>query len=247
VCTLTAAWQTFESHPVVIAANRDERYDRPSVTPHAIEADGRRIVAPTDEEVGGTWIGYNDSGLVAALTNQWVRTTEGERSRGLLVRDVLARESAEAAARHVESELAERRYEGFFLLLADASACVLIDYDGGPTITHLDPGVHVVMNVGYDRSYFVPETRTDGAERQARNGRRLYEELRPEPGEAALEWRDRAASCLGDHDYGVCIHGDGFGTRSSSLIAVDAAGNGDYRFAAGPPCEAVYERVDAEA
>ena len=251
MCTLTVAWQTFESHPVVVAANRDERYDRPSAAPRSVPADpagngsDRRMVAPVDEEAGGTWIGYNDAGVVAALTNQWVQLPEGERSRGLLVRDALARESAEAAARAVERELAERRYEGFFLLLADGNACVLIGYDGGPTITHLDPGVHVVMNVGYDASYFVPEARADVAERQARNGRRLYGELRPEPSEGALEWRDRAASCLGDHDYGVCIHGDGFGTRSSSLITVDAAGNGEYRFAPGPPCETDYERIDA--
>jgi hypothetical protein len=252
VCTLTVAWQAFASHPVVVAANRDERYDRPSAPPHTFEVNGRRVLAPTDEEAGGTWMGYNDAGLFAALTNRWVKLPAGERSRGLLVRDVLGRESAEAAARLVERELDERRYEGFYLLLADANACILLSNDGGTRVTHLDPGVHVVMNVGYDWSYFVPEFRPEPAERQADSGRRLYEALQPDPGESAREWRDRAGTALGDHRFGVCIHGEDesgvaaqFGTVSSSLVTVDADGTGAFHFADGPPCETDFERVEA--
>lgn len=250
MCTLTVAWQTFASHPVVVAANRDERYDRPSVAPHAFDVEGRRVVAPTDEEAGGTWMGYNDAGLFVALTNRWVDLPAGERSRGLLVRDALGCERAEDAARLVERELDVTRYEGFYLLLADANACILVSNDGGTHVTHLDPGVHVVMNVGYDTGYFVPEFRPEPAKRQAENGRRLYESLQPEPGESAVEWRDRAGTALGDHRYGVCIHGEdesgeaaGFGTVSSSLVTIDGDGRREFHFADGPPCETAFERV----
>jgi len=253
VCTLTLAWQSFDT-PVVVGANRDERYDRPA-SPPAVREGKRRFVAPLDEEAGGTWIGYNEAGLVAALTNRWlpgsVEPGTGDRSRGLLVRDVLGRSGAEDAARFVERELAGRAYEGFYLLLADARAALLIENDGGPRIHRLAPGVHVVMNVGFDANYRLPDEERlhEPARRQAESGRRLFERLRPEPGERADAWRDRAAGALGDHDVGVCIHdagpGGGFGTRSSSLITVDGAGRGTYLFADGPPCETPYEPVDA--
>jgi len=260
VCTLTVAWQVFDE-PLVVAANRDERYDRPARAPSVLDVDApdggsaRRVVAPIDREAGGTWIGYNDAGVVVALTNRWLpggaAPDEGARSRGLLVRDALARPSAEAAIRYVERELVGRAYEGFYLLAADDGAALLVENDGGPRIHRLAPGVHVVMNVGFDANYRLPDEERlhEPARRQAESGRRLFERLRPEPGERADAWRDRAAGALGDHDVGVCIHdagpGGGFGTRSSSLITVDGAGRGTYLFADGPPCETPYEPVDA--
>lgn len=262
MCTLTFAWQTFADRPLVVAANRDEAYARESSPPAVRTLDsGRRVVAPRDEEAGGTWMGYNDAGVFVALTNRWVDKPEGDRSRGQLVLDALDAPSAEAAVRDVERDLDRRRYEGFFLLVADATACVLVTDEGGGSIHHLDPGVHVVMNVGYDTSYFVPEFRPAPAKRQAANGRRLFDHLQPEPGEAAAEWRDRAGDALGDHEFGVCIHGgepvqtngdtnpdrapEGFGTKSSALVTVDDADDGAFWYADGPPCETAYERVDA--
>ena len=69
--------------------------------------------------------------------------------------------------------------------------------------------------------------------------------LRPEPGEGSRGWLDRAAGVLGDHEYGVCVHGDGFGTRSSSLVHVAEAGV-TYEFADGPPCRTPFERVEGQ-
>lgn len=260
MCTLTFAWQVFAERPLVVAANRDEAYARDTSPPQAWTlSSGRRAVAPRDEEAGGTWMGYNEDGVFVALTNRWVESPEGDRSRGQLVLDALDSPSAEDAARTVERELDERHYEGFYLLLADANACLLVT--DAAEITQFDPGVHVVMNVGYDESYFVPEFRPSPAERQAANGRRLLAALQPEPGESPTEWRDRAGDALGDHAFGVCIHGgepvpngddpnpdrapEGFGTKSSALVTIDEAGDGRFWYADGPPCETPYERVDA--
>lgn len=246
VCTLTISWQVFENYPVLIAANRDERFDRPTRPPRAIESE-RRIVAPTDEEAGGTWIGYNEDGLVAAITNRWVDADlAGERSRGLLVRDALDQRTATDACRTVERALDVNEYEGFNLLVADENSAILIEYDGGPTIHTLSPGIHVVMNVGYDTTYTIPSIRPEVSEQQAENGRRLFAHLQPQPSESALAWHKRASGALGNHEFGVCIHGDGYGTRSSSLIRVDSSGRGHYEFADGPPCKNRYETVDKQ-
>jgi len=71
VCTIVIAWQVFTDTPVVVAANRDELLDRPSEPPAVVEEDPR-VGAPRDAEAGGTWIGYNEHGVLVALTNRWV-------------------------------------------------------------------------------------------------------------------------------------------------------------------------------
>ena len=265
MCTLTLAWQTFADAPVVVAANRDEALDRPSEPPARVPAgDGPGFVAPRDAEAGGTWIGVNDAGVFVGITNRWVTVDHdlghdgddegdsddeggGERSRGLLVRDALGAASAEEATRLVEAELREHRYDGFNLVLADADAAVLVEWDGRARVRNLSPGVHVVVNVGVDGEFFEPERRPEAGPEQADNARRVREALRPEPGEAVDGWLDRAAAVLADHDYGVCVHDDAgrYGTRSSSLVTVHGDGRVDYRFAPGPPCETAYEPVDA--
>jgi uncharacterized protein with NRDE domain len=247
VCTLIVAWQVFEDTPVAVVANRDELYARAS-SPPAVEGGDPRVVAPRDAEAGGTWLGYNEEGVLLAITNRWVESPAGERSRGLLVRDALGHRSAEAAVRFVERELDERGYGPFHLLVADADAALLLAWDGvgnGPLhVETLGPGVHVVVNVGWDGSYFVPDERPDVGVEQAEDTERVREVIRPEPGESAVDWTDRTSAVLADHDYGRCVHGDGFGTKSASVIRLGPGGS-VFEHAEGPPCETPFEVVEA--
>jgi uncharacterized protein with NRDE domain len=245
VCTLVFAWQVFPDAPVVAAANRDELLDRPSEPPTVVEEEPR-VVAPRDGEAGGTWIGYSEHGVFVAVTNRWTdREVSSDRSRGLLVRDALRQSSAEEAGRFVERDLEGREYEGFNLVLADANAAVYVEYDGGTRIRNFEPGVHVVVNVGADGDYTIPAGRAKAGERQAENADRVGAALVPEPGESSTDWLDRAGAVISDHDYGVCIHRDRFGTRSSSLVTIGRDGS-TYRFADGPPCETEYRRVESQ-
>ncbi len=246
VCTLIVAWRVFPDAPVCVAANRDELYDRPATPPTRWDTDPA-VVAPRDEEAGGTWIGYNEAGVFVAITNRWV-SGEGDRSRGRLVADALGARSASAAVELVESELRTRSYAAFHVVVADADACTLVRNGGTDDViddhltTPLEPGVHVVVNVGADGEWFVPATRPEAGRSQADNAGRVRETLQPRDAETSGEWLDRAGDLLGDHEYGVCVHGDGFGTRSSSLLSLGAEPT--YRFADGPPCETPYERVE---
>ena len=270
MCTLVIAWRAFADAPVAVAANRDEAVDRPSEPPAELEPG---VVAPRDAEAGGTWVGYADasggeggedpsrdrdegaregdgtegptgSGLFVGITNRWVEGLAAERSRGLLVRDCLRAASAEDAARVVEESCRDYEYDGFNLVLADANAALLIEWDGRLSVTTLDPGVHVIGNVGHDGTYFEPSVRPEAGPEEAHNARRLLDHLRPEAGEAAEAWLARAGDALGDHAFGVCVHTDrGYGTRSSSLLLLGADGRRRYEFADGPPCETAYEVV----
>ncbi|MGQ4555924.1 NRDE family protein [Halobellus sp. GM3] len=257
MCTLTLAWRAYEDAPVVVAANRDEKLDRDAEPPAVVDGD-TSFVAPRDAVAGGTWIGYNERGVFAGITNRWVEVPAGgERSRGLLVRDALRAESAEAARAVVERAVDEDVYDGFNLVVAERGeqsnrdrgpTAYLFEWDGDLRVRRLDPGVHVVVNVGVDGEFVEPPWRPEQGAIQAHNAERVREELDPERYGSASAWRDRAAEVLGTHEFGVCVHEPdrGFGTRSSSLITLSADGDAAFRFADGPPCDAPFRPVEGQ-
>lgn len=226
MCTLAFAWREFEDAPLVVAANRDEALGRPAEPP-AVRPEHPGILMPRDAEAGGTWMGVTDDGLFVGITNRRAEV-EGDRSRGLLVRDALGAESAIDAAGVVEAALDERPYSGFNLLLADREHCLLYVWDGSLERHEFAPGVHVVVNAGFD----------GGTEKS----RVIREPLLDH--ESSREWLSAARSALRDHETDACIHRDGYGTRSSSLVTVSADDGVPYEFADGPPCETPYEPVN---
>lgn len=269
MCTLGFAWQVFDDY-LAVAANRDEALARPA-SPPKIRGDAPKVLAPRDEEAGGTWIGYNDHGVFVALTNRWTREpAEGDRSRGLLVRETLGRPTANAAVAFAREELTARTYESCHLFVADASRAVLFEHDTTTSETRLAPGVYVVGNTGWcgerwgpvdatarqrTETFFEPGKRPEIGRLQAENDRRVLDAFvdAAERSGGADEWLDAAGSVLADHEYGVCLHptetgieeidaAGGFGTKSSSLVRLGETRA--YRFADGPPCETAYESVD---
>jgi uncharacterized protein with NRDE domain len=242
VCTFILAWRAVADAPVVVAANRDERLDRDAEPPGVFATDPR-VVAPRDAEAGGTWLGVNEHGVLAGVTNRWTDADlPGDRSRGLLVGDALAHDSAAAAVADVRESVGTDGYAGFNLVVADAADALLLEWDGTLSERRLDPGVHVVVNVGADGDFDVPTSRAEAGRRQADGAQRALAELAVRDGETADRWLDRAAATLRDHEYGFCVHGEGFGTRSSSLVVVGTERR--YRFADGPPCRTAYRAVD---
>ncbi|MFD1571975.1 NRDE family protein [Halorubrum laminariae] len=199
-----------------------------------------RYVAPRDAQAGGTWIGLTDDGLVVAVTNRWLDADrDGERSRGLLVRDCLEADSAEDARQTVERSVATRAYDGFNLVIADARSAFLLAYDGALAVTRLDAGVHVVGNVGGvvggAERFSIPERRRAFGDERAASARAVADALAPDSEESVDAWLDRASAVLADHEYGACLHGDDFGTVSFTRIRTgpDPA----FAYADGPPCE----------
>jgi uncharacterized protein with NRDE domain len=245
VCTFVFAWQVFEEASIVVAANRDERLGRESRPPRVLDEEPR-VIAPQDLTAEGTWIGYNEHDLFASVTNRWIDAElAGERSRGLLVSDALARETADEAIAFVEDQVSQYEYEGFNLVVIDEERAALCAWDGDLEITGFDPGVHIVINVGADETFAIPESRATVGREQAARTERALSDLQPEPAESPETWLGRTTAVLRDHDYGFCVHGDGFGTRSSSLLTLYEDGRVEHRFANGPPCENTYEPAEA--
>ncbi|MFB6284115.1 MAG: NRDE family protein [Halobacteria archaeon] len=184
---------------------------------------GSRVVAPVDEEAGGTWIGLNQYGLASTLSNL-PADIEGERSRGLLCRDVLGFSSVPEARTHVESELMERDYAGFNLVVAGPDGGFVAVNDGDVDIHKLKPGIHVATNSRFDRP-----------DEKARRVRDAAEEF---PQDDPYFWLEEVRSLLASHDPQVCVHGDEKGTTSSSLMTASPSfGNSSYLFSKGKPCK----------
>src|SRR6266536_3537682 len=66
----------FENYPLIIAANRDEHYDRPSAPPALLNTQPK-IIAGRDLRAGGTWLGVNETGLIAGILNRRLDGQQG--------------------------------------------------------------------------------------------------------------------------------------------------------------------------
>lgn len=237
MCVLVTWLQKIPGYPVVVAANRDEMYARPARSPFIWPADerGGPILAPRDEQAGGTWWAISASGLFVGITNRAGSPPDpARRSRGLLVSDMARSanlQSAFAAAKGLKTD----DYNGFHLLVADASGGFLLVNKGDSNeIRQLEPGMHVLS----ERSF--------GAMQPSRDAeiRRLFHEL-PQDRLSPESIQHALGAHQEDPWMSACIHQrdwPGYGTRSSSLIALPEDGApGILHNAEGPPCETTFE------
>ena len=68
MCLILVAWRAHPDFPLLVAANRDEFFARPT-TPAGWWTDAPDILAGRDLQAGGTWLGINRQGAFAGLTN----------------------------------------------------------------------------------------------------------------------------------------------------------------------------------
>ena len=64
MCTLAVFHRVFPSHPLVVAANRDEYLARAAAPPTLLREAPVRAVGGLDLAAGGTWLGLAETGLV---------------------------------------------------------------------------------------------------------------------------------------------------------------------------------------
>ncbi len=229
MCTVVLLIRPGHAWPVMLAANRDERLDRAWDVPAAHWPDHPGVVAGRDRTAGGTWMGINRHGVVAAVLNRQgsLGPAPGKRSRGELPLLALQHRSAQSAAEALGA-LNAADWRGFNLALADASGAVFVRGlgHGHPQAHALAPGVHMVTAHDPD---------DPDSPRVARHLARFAAAPPPVPGDWGA-WPDILADRSGaaGEQINVVPRG-GFGTVCSSLLAVSADGRIDWRFAAGPP------------
>jgi uncharacterized protein with NRDE domain len=145
MCLILLAYDIHPDYRLILAANRDEFYNRPTM-PMAFWEDHPDILAGKDLKGGGTWLGITRSGKFSAITNY--REPGGPKpdapSRGYLVSDFLSGNSSSQA--YVESVSAVgHTYSGFNLIVGDASG-VFYHSNRKPGIQRISPGWHGLSN-----------------------------------------------------------------------------------------------------
>jgi uncharacterized protein with NRDE domain len=119
MCLVLLAFKSRPDFKLILAANRDEFYDRPTA-PAAFWEEAPQILAGRDLRAGGTWLGITRNGRIGLLTNYRdpASIKEGAPSRGTLVRDYLL--GNEAPLSYLERLAREgHQYNGFNLLIGD--------------------------------------------------------------------------------------------------------------------------------
>ncbi|KAB2879183.1 NRDE family protein [bacterium] len=121
MCLILLAYRAHPEYPVIIAANRDEFYERR--TAHAAYWDDNpEILAGKDLQGGGTWLGVSKSGRIAMITNyrEPGSFNQDAPTRGKLVSDFLSgKKNAMNYLQQVKH--GARSYNGFNLILGDDS------------------------------------------------------------------------------------------------------------------------------
>lgn len=223
MCVLVVALREHADYDLVVAANRDEFHDRP--TAHAAPwTDQPTLLAGRDLEAGGTWLGVDQHGRFAAVTNvRSAAPTSGPRSRGLLVKDYLAQPAQRAADYVASLQGAARAYAGVNFVAVDHSEAVAWS-NRDSAERPLTQGLFGLSNGAIDEDW--PKlTRLKAGFRHAASasGNALVEALLMLLADAALP----PDAALPDTGVGlererllapIFIRGAGYGTRCSSVV-----------------------------
>ena len=147
MCLVTLAFQYHPDYPLIVVANRDEFFDRPT---QAAEfwSDEPGILAGRDLEAGGTWFGVDRQGRWATVTNTRGGSMFTEKSRGALPTDFLLSEVGIEDHFHELMEEADE-YSGFNLLAGSAGELMYCSNAGGYA-QQLNPGVYTLSNEALD-------------------------------------------------------------------------------------------------
>jgi uncharacterized protein with NRDE domain len=256
MCTIVALHRIHPEASLVIAANRDEFYAREATGPMVLD-DEHHIVGGRDLQAKGTWLGVTPSGLFVAVTNQRTYTPPDPRrhSRGELVLNALRKGDARGVGAYLAS-LDARTYNPFNLLFGDGRSLFVAYAREQPAIvvSELGPGVIVLAN---DRIGAEAYPKTQRAEA-------LLTSTIASP---LPELLGGLRALLGDHNkppleaiaappssslfnqallrelQALCIHTPLYGTRSSSIVALNPGRVDTYFHADGPPCVTPFRDV----
>ncbi|MBS3936529.1 MAG: NRDE family protein [Sulfuritalea sp.] len=223
MCLVLVAWRNHPEYPLVVAANRDEFYQRPTA-PAAFWPDHPQLLAGRDLEAGGTWLGITRQGRFAALTNFRDPTRQQPQapSRGRLVADFL---TGDRAIDDCLDSLDASACNGFNLLLGDGEK--LVAFSNVSNERHeLEPGIYGLSNALLDTPWpkvGAGKTALEAALNALPDEHRLWALLRDDrthPDDALpatgvpLEWeRLLSAAFVLSPDYG---------TRSSTILTLSA-------------------------
>ena len=226
MCLLLVSHNTHPEYPLIVAANRDEFYHRPTEKANFWK-ENPSVLAGRDKEAGGTWLGITKTGRFAAITNyrDMKAIKDNAPSRGALTLNFLISNLDPVKYGYALAEKADE-YNGYNLLFSDMETFY---YYSNQTkeLRQLKPGVYGLSNHLLDTPWpkvikskeaFLKVTKDNNISLEAlfdilSDDREAPDEELPETG-LSIEM-ERAVSP-------VFIKSDMYGTRSSTVILVNS-------------------------
>jgi uncharacterized protein with NRDE domain len=220
--------------PLLVAANRDEYWSRPTLPLSRWQGQYAPILSGRDQQAGGTWMGFAEQGRVAILTNVRPRGSEppAPKSRGLLTTSWLDTRHQEASLQTLTQAFDPADFAGFNLVVGHAPSqqwwfltnrCV----DTGAPLAHwhtqpLQSGVHVVSNASLNTPWPKAEHLRTALQQATQQDPKtlaapLWQTLQHSPSQRH-DWQDL------EQDAFVWRPQASYGTRSSTLATWHAAG-----------------------
>jgi uncharacterized protein with NRDE domain len=229
MCIILFAYEAHPKYKLILAANRDEYFARPTARA-AMWVDSPSIIAGRDLERGGTWLGVTKEGRYAAVTNfrDPSAVRKGAPSRGFLVSDFLS--SSESPSEYIaRTSLLSENYNGLNLIVGDEHGLYYHSNRESGTRT-LGPGVYGLSNHLLD----TPWPKVERGKKALSELVRQREKIDPKSIFSILDNREQANdNLLPDTGIGVeyeralspiFISTPIYGTRSSSLLLIDRNG-----------------------
>ncbi|QSP96183.1 NRDE family protein [Marinobacter salinisoli] len=233
MCLIAFALRQSPDFPLVVAANRDEFFRRPTTPMDWWTTDnGTAVLSGRDEEAGGTWLAITPNGTVSAVTN----VREGSPERGQKSRGELPLRALEEPAEALQSELvsATDQYAGFNLIrLNDTAGWYFSNRDAAPG-RHVHRGVYGLSNhllqTPWPKLLRLRESLAATVASAAPDATTLHRQLR-----ALLQDTAPAPDhLLPDTDVGLeterflsspFIVGETYGTRCTTIVTVSSQGH----------------------
>ena len=231
MCLITFAYRNHPNYSLILLANRDEFYGRPTRKAQFWTEEGYPdILAGKDLEAGGTWMGVNKNGCWAALTNHrdLKNLKEKAPSRGELSIDFLNSEYSASQYLSLIQESAHL-YNGFNLLVGDKEG--VFHYSNySNEITAITSGVHglsnALLNTSWPKLEIAKSALSHNIDQNKIDRNSLFDILMNEsraketelPETGLTKGMEKAISS-------IFINTENYGTRCSTLLLIDNTGN----------------------
>lgn len=238
MCLLAIQVQISNAVPVMLAANREESYDR-AATPPVFHEDSMRYVCGVDERTGGTWLGVNQYGVLVAVTNRSKEVMPvSPPSRGELCRLLLQCTSASVAEHRAVTKLSKGQHAGVNVICADAHSAYVVHGGDEVDSIELEPGLHLIADGNVD----------DENDPRLRLARSLFEREPTKDADGFLKVATQVMSYTAqvEGEPSIVVHGQDRGTVSSTLITLaNFRKRSTYHYSQGPPNRVPYRDCSA--
>ena len=229
MCVLALGWKAHPRWHLVMAGNRDELHARPTAALARWDSPAH-LIAGRDLQSGGTWAGVSEQGRFAVVTNlRGYGTPAADRaSRGALVTDLLAGEG-----RYADPDRAGLDdFNPFNLIVADRERSLFLSNRPESDRSPLAHGLYGLSNGALDepwpKTLRIKQQLLDWIVAGADEPRALLDGL----GEDRLPdsgLMPRAPSDIPQEPTmsPIFIRNPVYGTRCSTVVAIDAEGRGE--------------------